>query len=161
MPDRQASLTNPDLAILIAASYRVVTDRLQAAMAAAGLDDMRPAFGYVIRALANEELSVSELARVLDVTKQAASQTVDEMERAGFVERRPSSSDRRVKVLALTAKGRRVRETALRTSAEMEAELAAALGARTVKQARRALVAFVKAHGDVDDLAAQRSRAFW
>jgi DNA-binding MarR family transcriptional regulator len=161
MADRQADLTTPDLAILIAASYRVVTDRLQQAMAKAGLEDMRPAFGYVIRALANGQLSVSELARVLDVTKQAASQTVDEMERAGFVERRPSSSDRRMKALALTAKGRRVRETALRTSAAMEAELAATLGARTVKQARRALVAFVEAHGDLEHLAAQRSRALW
>jgi DNA-binding MarR family transcriptional regulator len=161
MADRQADLTTPDLAILIAASYRVVTDRLQQAMAKAGLEDMRPAFGYVIRALANGQLSVSELARVLDVTKQAASQTVDEMERAGFVERRPSSSDRRMKALALTAKGRRVRATALRTSAAMEAELAATLGARTVKQARRALVAFVEAHGDLEHLAAQRSRALW
>jgi DNA-binding MarR family transcriptional regulator len=159
MPDRQASLTTPDLAILVAASYRVVTDRLQQAMDEAGLDDMRPAFGYVIRALAGAQLSVSELARVLDVTKQAASQTVDEMERAGFVERRPSSSDRRVKVLALTAKGRRVRETALRTSAAMEAELVEALGTRTVADARRALIAFVEAHGDLDDLVAQRSRA--
>lgn len=161
MPDRQDDLTNPDLAILIAASYRVVADRLQEAMAKAGIDDMRPAFGYVIRALANEELSVSELARVLDVTKQAASQTIDEMERAGFVERRPSSADRRVKVLALTAKGRRVRKTALRTSAALEAELVEALGARSVTEARRTLIAFVEAHGDLDHLAAQRSRAAW
>ena len=84
MPD------DPDLVILIAAANRVITDRLMAAMAEAGLT-MRPAWGYVIRALYAEPLPLARLAELLDVTKQAAQQTVDDMEAAGLLaaQRRP------------------------------------------------------------------------
>ena len=102
----------PDTVILLAAAYRVLIDRLQAAMAEAGLE-MRPAWGYVIRALHDEPLPLARLAELLDVTKQAAQQTVDDMQAAGLVVRESDPADGRRKLLALTAEGRRVRATAL------------------------------------------------
>ena len=74
----------PDTVILLAAANRVMTDRLLEAMAAAGLE-MRPAWGYVIRALHDRPLPLTRLAELLDVTKQAAQQTIDEMQAAGLV----------------------------------------------------------------------------
>ena len=105
------------------AATRAVADRLQEAMRVAGYPEMRPPFGFVIRALAEAGLTLTELAERLGVTKQAAIKVVDEMEANGFVERRPAPGDRRSKILALTERGRDVRRAALATSHRIEDEL--------------------------------------
>src|SRR4051812_22296449 len=131
----------PDTVILLAAANRVMTDRLLAAMAAAGLE-MRPAWGYVIRALHDEPLPLARLAELLAVTKQAAQQTVDDMQAAGLVERQDDPDDRRRKRLALTDTGRSVRTTALAVSARLEREIGAA-GTRAL---RAALLGMIERH---------------
>jgi DNA-binding MarR family transcriptional regulator len=146
----------PDTAILLAAANRVLTDRLLAAMDAAGLS-MRPAWGYVIRALHDQPLPLARLAELLDVTKQAAQQTVDEMQAARLLERRDDPADGRRKLLALTADGRRVRATALEVSAQLEREIGPA-GTRAL---RNALLGMIERHGDLEHVQARRSRALW
>jgi DNA-binding MarR family transcriptional regulator len=146
----------PDLAILLVAANRVLIDRLMAAMARAGLT-MRPAWGYVIRALHDRPLPLARLAELLDVTKQAAQQTVDEMAAAGLVVRRADPDDRRRKLLALTADGRKVRATALAVSTEIEAEI----GTGRARTLRRALIGVIDRHGDLAHVEARRSRALW
>src|SRR5262245_23830813 len=101
-------MTEPDFAILVTGVARVVVDRLDTAVRRAGVDDMRAQFGYVIRALTERERTLTELAGLLDVTKQAAIKVVDEMEARGFVERVPDRADRRAKAIRLTEKARRV-----------------------------------------------------
>jgi DNA-binding MarR family transcriptional regulator len=153
-PSTSSEPDEPDLAILLAAANRVLNDRLLAAMADAGLT-MRGPWGYVIRALHARPLPLARLAELLDVTKQAAQQTVDDMESAGLVERSPDPDDGRRKLVGLTAEGRRVRATALGVSAELEAEIeeSAAL--------RRALLGMIERHGDLEHVRAKRSRAVW
>ena len=146
----------PDTVILLAAANRVMTDRLLAAMNAAGLR-MRPAWGYVIRALYARPLPLARLAELLDVSKQAAQQTVDEMQAAGLVERFNDPDDRRRKLLALTADGRRVRATALEVSAQLEREI----GSDGTRALREALLGMVQRHGDLEHVQARRSRALW
>src|SRR4051812_16021192 len=146
----------PDTVILLAAAYRVLIDRLQAAMAEAGLE-MRPAWGYVIRALHDQPLPLARLAELLDVTKQAAQQTVDDMQAAGLVVRESDPADARRKLLALTAEGRRVRATALALSAQLEREI----GEPETRALRAALLGVVERHGDLEHVLARRSRALW
>jgi DNA-binding MarR family transcriptional regulator len=154
-PERSSSPDDPDLAILIVAANRVIIDRLQAAMAEAGLT-MRLPWGFVIRALHAQPLPLARLAELLDVTKQAAQQTVDDMEEAGLLSRSSDPGDGRRKLVGLTDEGRRVRATALGVSATIEAELgddATAL--------RHALLGLVERHGDLEHVHAKRSRAIW
>lgn len=162
MTDRQVNLTKfvepPDLAILLAAAYRVVADRLMATMRAGGLEDMKPLYGFVIRAVAAEEPTINRLAELLGVTKQAASVLAEGMCAAGFLERRTDARDRRRARLALSVRGRAVFTRATRTSAAMERELAARVGPADVAALRRALLAFVEAHGALDDVMARRAR---
>ena len=146
----------PDTVILLAAAYRVLIDRLQTAMAEAGLE-MRPAWGYVIRALHDQPLPLARLAELLDVTKQAAQQTVDDMQAAGLVARESDPADGRRKLLALTAEGRRVRATALALSAQLEREI----GGPETRALRAALLGVVARHGDLEHVLARRSRALW
>ena len=138
----------PDFALLVVGASRPVAERLNAAVAAAGIDDMRTPYGFVIRALARAPLGLTELAEYLGVTKQAAIKVVDEMEARGFLVREPHPADRRAKVLRLTARGNAVRSAALAESGRMEAELRAELGDADVDAMRRVLVRFAERHGD-------------
>jgi len=151
----------PDLAILVVGAARVVADRLNDAVEQAGIEDMRTPFGFVIRALADRDRTLTEVADLLGVSKQAAIKVVDEMEARGFLERHPDRDDRRVKVLRLTDKGREVRRTALAASRAMERELRQALGDAEVDGLRHGLDALLAQHGALEDAHAGRSRAVW
>jgi DNA-binding MarR family transcriptional regulator len=157
----QGEQNSSDLAIVLTGAARVVADRLAAAVREAGIDDMRSSFGFVLRALAERDLTLTELASGLDVSKQAAIKVVDEMEARGFLAREPDPGDRRRKLLTITARGRAVREAALAASEEMERELRAEVGDADVEAMRRALLAFLARHGVEADAAAGRSRALW
>jgi DNA-binding MarR family transcriptional regulator len=154
-------MSEPDFAILVMGAARVVTDRLGTAVERAGVEDMRPSFGFVIRALAERDRTLTELAELLAVTKQAAIKVVDDMERQGFVERTPDPADRRAKMLSLTDKGRRVRKAALTTSRRMEAELRRDLGDGDVDALRTVLLRLLERHGALADASAGRARALW
>ena len=150
----------PDLAILLVGAARVVADRLGSAVEADGIAGVRTPYGYVIRALAERERTLTELAEMLDVSKQSAIKVVDEMEKRGFLTREPHAGDRRIKVLRLTAKGAAVRRAALAASRRMEAELRKELG-DDVDVLRHGLVCFLELHGALADAGAGRSRAPW
>jgi DNA-binding MarR family transcriptional regulator len=134
--------SQPDFAILVVSATREVADRLAAAVREAGIDDMRPPFGFVIRALAEAPLELTALAERLGVTKQAAIKVVDEMEARGFLTRAPHPTDRRAKRLTLTDRGHAVRAAAVAESHRMEAELRAALGDADVDAFRRVMETF-------------------
>lgn len=152
-------LDNPDLAIILVAANRCLNDRLIAAVRETGARDARPAFGFVIRAVAAEEPTVTRLAELLGVSRQAASKLADEMVRRGYLLRAADPDDRRRTRLRLSAKGRRVRQRAAEESATIEAELRATVGDRAVDGLRRALLAFVQREGAIEEVRALRSRA--
>jgi DNA-binding MarR family transcriptional regulator len=151
----------PDLAILVTAGYRALTERLASAMDAAGIEGMRPSFGFVIRAVDAEQPTITRLAEMLDVTKQSASGLADEAERAAFIERVTLPGDRRSRRLRLTAKGQRVRATALAASTQLERELERQLGPAGLGAMRDGLMALVTSTGDLEHVLARRARLVW
>ena len=151
-------MNEPDFAILLTAANRCVADRLVAAVATVGGGAMRPSFGFVLRAVAAEQPTVTRLAAMLGTSKQAASRLADDMVALGFLERAADADDRRRTRLALSARGERVRARARRESEAMEDELRERFGGDDVGALRRLLVDFVERHGGADELAAQRSR---
>jgi DNA-binding MarR family transcriptional regulator len=152
-------MTEPDLAILITAANRCVSDRLVAAVSTAGGEAMRPSFGFVLRAVAAEQPTVSRLAELLGVSKQAASRLADDMVSLGYLERAEDAGDRRRTRLRLSAAGERIRSRALEESREMEAELRRRFGDTQVRHLRELLIDFVERHGGAQELAGRRSRA--
>jgi len=152
-------VTEPDLAILITAANRCVADRLGEAVATAGGGAMRPSFGFVLRAVAAEQPTVSRLAQLLGVSKQGASRLADDMVSLGYLERTGDPADRRRTHLKLSASGERIRARALTESDAMEDELRERFGDTRVRHLRALLTDFVERHGGGEELAAQRSRA--
>ena len=158
---RQADTDDPDLAILIASAYRVLVDRLEQELRKAGMGEMRSAYGFVIRALAEQELTITELAETLDVSKQAASVKIGEMEALDLIVRRQDPNDGRRQLIGLAARGRRVAKRAMATSMELERELVRRHGRDAVDSCRTVLAGSIERHEDVANLAARRSRAVW
>ena len=151
MPDGQEHLTTPDLAILVVGAAHALGVRLRRELNAAGFP-VRQAHGYVLRAQHARPLSLTALAELLGVTKQAAGQVVDEMVELGFVDRRPDPHDRRAKLLALTRRGRAARARALEVSAALEREIPAP------DAVRAGLLAIIESEGFGEDAAHRRAR---
>ena len=75
----------------------------------AGLDGLgvSPRAHCVLAGAMTGEHTQSELARMVDLDKTTMVVTLDELEAAGLAERRPSPTDRRARVIAVTEAGRR------------------------------------------------------
>ena len=65
-----------------------LTQRIHEGVVARGFEGVRPAHGFAFTRLAPDGATVTELAGHLGVTKQAASQLVEEIVRKGYAERR-------------------------------------------------------------------------
>jgi DNA-binding MarR family transcriptional regulator len=118
-----------DLVTLLTLAMGRLKRELDTRLAAAGFTDLRPAYGYAFSRISFGGATGVELAEHLGITKQSAGQMVDEMEKSGYVRREPHPTDRRGKLIVLTDRGWVAVRTAGKALAEMERELAGALGA--------------------------------
>jgi DNA-binding MarR family transcriptional regulator len=92
------------LAAALLAAAGDLTQRINEGVVARGFE-ARPAWGFAFARLAPDGATVTELAGHLGVTKQAASQLVDEIVRKGYAERRPHPGDARARLVVLTERG--------------------------------------------------------
>jgi DNA-binding MarR family transcriptional regulator len=67
-----------------------------------------------------EGITVSELAELARVRKQTMAQAVDQLERMGYVERRPNPRDRRSRLVFLTERGASVKPITHATASRVE-----------------------------------------
>lgn len=95
-----------ELAAAAMAAGTQLTHDIQAGVRARGFDDVRPAHGFTFSLLSRAPATVGSIAAHLGITKQAASQLVDELEAKGYVARRRHPDDGRAWLVGLTARGR-------------------------------------------------------
>ena len=107
--------------------WRVYNKRLVTALHAMGFADFSPAFPQILSNLDTQGTRIGVLATRAGVTRQAAGQLVAEIERCGYVERRPSDEDARATVVRFTARGRKLLANVFDLVEEIEAEFAAIL----------------------------------
>jgi len=94
-----------ELTLLLILGSRTIIDELHTRLAQLGYDDVRPAHGFAFQRIAPNGATGNEIAEFLDITKQAASEMVDYLEKHGYVQRRPHPTDRRGKLVMLTERG--------------------------------------------------------
>ena len=92
----------PAIGVLLRLLYQAYSLEIQSALRAAGHEDINPAAANVFTFLTTEGATVSELANFSHVRKQTMAQTVEQLERSGYVERHPNPSDRRSQLVFLT-----------------------------------------------------------
>ncbi|MEV6546188.1 MarR family winged helix-turn-helix transcriptional regulator [Streptomyces sp. NPDC051665] len=81
-----------------------LTKRINDGVVARGFEG-RPAYGFAFARLAPHGATATDLAAHLGITKQAASQLVDELVRKGYAERHPHPGDARARLVVLTELG--------------------------------------------------------
>ncbi|MFC6013049.1 MarR family winged helix-turn-helix transcriptional regulator [Nocardia lasii] len=137
MPD------NADLPLLLLSAAAEVSRAAQAGVEAAGFTDIRPTHGFAFVRMTPDGATVGEIAEHLEVTKQAASQLVDELVTKGYAERNPHPRDARARLITLTERGWAATRAADAALAEFTRGWSDTLGANTLAQVNRALARVV------------------
>ncbi|MFI0241945.1 MarR family winged helix-turn-helix transcriptional regulator [Streptomyces sp. NPDC016845] len=96
--------TRPDLSYLLDHTSHVLRTQMAAALAEIGLTVRMHC--VLVHAL-EKERTQNQLAEIGDMDKTTMVVTVDALEKAGLAERRPSSTDRRARIIAVTEEGAR------------------------------------------------------
>ena len=125
-----------NVGLLLYIPYRAMEARVFEATAAAGFDDFTPAQARVFQRIAPEGSRLTDLAEQAQITKQSAGFLVDQLERAGYVERVPDPTDARARLVRVAERGAKAIPLAAAVVAEVEAEWARHLGARRMSQLR-------------------------
>jgi DNA-binding MarR family transcriptional regulator len=99
--------TERDVTGLLNLAGHVLSNRLAAALAEV---DLTPRMQCVLVHAMEEERTQIQLAALADLDKTTMVSTVDDLERLGLAERRPSATDRRARIISVTEKGRHAAE---------------------------------------------------
>jgi DNA-binding MarR family transcriptional regulator len=131
----------------------IVLERLRAA----GHQGVRMSHGYLIQHLVEGDRSVTELARRMGVTQQAASKAVADLAALGYVEGAPND-DARVRIVRLSARGRSMLDETRRIRKSTEAALLRGVPESARRHARHVLVAMLERLGEADTVRGRRVR---
>jgi DNA-binding MarR family transcriptional regulator len=110
----------PLIGLLLRLVYQHYSHDIHDALREAGFGDIRPTHANVFPFVPPEGITVSELAELARVRKQTMAQAVDQLERMGYVERRPNPRDRRSRLVFLTERGAAVKPVTHATAARVE-----------------------------------------
>ncbi|MGW6705715.1 MarR family winged helix-turn-helix transcriptional regulator [Streptomyces sp. NPDC054956] len=113
-----------ELGFLLGLGFQLLLGEFTRRLEEAGhADGLRPLHGMTFQALGARGATATELAERLGVTKQAAGQIVDDLERRGYVRREPHPEGGRRKLVVLTGAAHEHLLAAGRILHELEAEL--------------------------------------
>lgn len=139
------------LGLLFRLLYQEHSAAVGGALHAAGFDGIRFHHANVFAFVPPEGIQVAELAALSGVTKQTMAQAVEQLERLGYVERRPDPADGRARLVLLTARGNAVRPVAVTAGREVEERWARLVGRDELERLRaglRHLLAMVREERD-------------
>ncbi len=129
----------PALGLLLRLVHQHWTQAIEAALEEAGFGDIRPPHANVFTFTPPQGIQVSELTKLGHVRKQTMTQAVEELEQLGYVERRPDPTDRRARLVFLTARGQAVRPIAMAAGRQVDRRWAELTGSPELESLRGAL----------------------
>ncbi|MFD9828472.1 MarR family winged helix-turn-helix transcriptional regulator [Tsukamurella tyrosinosolvens] len=121
-------------------AYRAMETRAMTAVKDAGYTDITLAQARIGQRIGPAGTRLTDLAEQAQVTKQTAGFLVDQLERAGYVERVPDPADGRARLIRLSARGAGVAAVANAEVALVEREWEDHLGAAAYRDLRTALL---------------------
>ncbi len=136
---KNCSPVRPSLGLLLRLVHQHWTQDVEAALEEAGYGDIRPPHANVFTFIRPKGIQVSELTRLAHVRKQTMTQAVEELERLGYIERRPDPNDRRARLVFLTERGRGVRPIAVATGRLVDQRWSDIAGSQEIEGLKQAL----------------------
>lgn len=126
--------------MLMFVAHRAAETRVHDALHAAGFDDVTSAQSRIGQRLRPDGIRITDLADEARITKQTAAALVTELERAGYVVRRPDPTDARARLVFLSDRGQRLCAAAAAEVEKVEQEWRAHLGPQVFDRLREAMV---------------------
>lgn len=154
-----------DLGQAIRMAWWSYVHRVDTEMQAGGFPERRFAMNYVFALYAQPgPMTISEMGRQFDVSRQAASKLVGELCREGYLQTAASATDQREKVVVLTPKAIDYVTARRRAAAELDRAIAERIGDDGLSELLRMLraVGAVSTAGtDYDPANVYRSPKLW
>jgi DNA-binding MarR family transcriptional regulator len=116
-----------------------INEIVMARLGEQGFDGFTTAHGTIGMHIADDGSRITELAELAQVSKPTVVYLVNEMERLGYVERRPDPADGRAKLVCMTDRGARAQRAGGQIVREIEADWSALMGEREFAQLRALL----------------------
>ena len=135
-----------------------VNELVAAELVDAGFKAVRQSHGFVVQHLIAQDRTITELARRMEVSQQAASKVVAEMKALGILESVPGD-DRRAKLIRLSPRGREAVTQSRAARRRIEARLIKAIGTRKYSVGKRLLIACLDTLGGLGRISSRRIRA--
>lgn len=130
----------PLIGALLRMLVDVVRQRMLERLHERGFDDLVPPHLTVLQYPGPQGMRPSDLAARLRTSKQALNYLLGELERLGYIERRPDPEDMRSKRIVVTQRGDSVAAVIREAVGEMEQEWAQKLGPKRFAQLRALLL---------------------
>lgn len=143
--------SDPSIGLLLRLLAQSYSQDIEAALHEAGFGDIRPPHGNVFPFVPAEGISVSALAELAHVRKQTMAEAIDQLERLGYVERRPNPRDRRSRLVFLTPRGASVRPVSHATADRVEQRWARLTSPEEIEALRASLQRLLAALNDSGD----------
>ncbi len=118
---------DPNTLTLLAHAHLFLSRQVTEGVAAAG-HPLRPVHNAVFGQLGPDGKRLTELARTANMTPQAMTEIVDELEALGYIARTPDPTDRRAKLIRLTAEGQSLTKLGSDTIGRIEQQISTTLG---------------------------------
>ena len=141
--------------LLLFIPYRAMEDEVLTRLSAAGFGEITLARARVFQRIDAGGSRLTDLAQRAQVTKQTAAGLVDELERAGYVERVPDPGDARARLIRVAARGAAAVEVAAGVVAEVEDRWMRHLGRKRMSELRATLAQLL----EITDPGVGRSRS--
>ncbi|MBS2546698.1 MarR family transcriptional regulator [Catenulispora sp. NL8] len=141
-----------NLGLLMAVTFRTIVDRHAAVLAERGHGWLRPSHAYVLHALEEQPRSIKELSEFNQVSKQAMSQIVDQLQERALVSRSIDPTDRRARAIQITEQGQQTLVQAASAWAAVEEEVRTTVGERDLATTMRTMRRYLESepHGAKD-----------
>jgi DNA-binding MarR family transcriptional regulator len=116
-----------------------INEIVMARLAEQGYEGFTTAHGTIGMHIADEGSRITELAALAQVSKPTVVYLVNEMERLGYVERRPHPADGRAKLVCMTERGAQAQRAGGRIVREIEEDWSRLMGEREFEALRELL----------------------
>lgn len=146
----------PRFSLLLRLLHREYAFAVESRLAAAGFGDIRSGDAKVFPFVPPEGIPVCDLAQRAGVRKQTMAQSVAELERTGYVTRRPNPRDGRSRLVFLTPRGQAVQPVAATAGDAIESEWTALTTPESFESARTYLHGLLGRLAEADPSAAER-----
>jgi DNA-binding MarR family transcriptional regulator len=150
-----------NIGFLIAFAYRALLDQQHTLLARRGIRDIRPAHGYVLLAVQDSGATLTDLVNQTQLSKQALSPIVVELEQRGLVHRQADPEDGRRIRISLTKRGETVLERAASAWEDIEEGMVDLVGREAVDQLRDTFVTYLSVYARIEERRRPKPRPVW